>query len=435
MHDEGAQSSPKIFANIFISFVGAGVLGLPFAYKEAGVMEGFIIMTLIGLVSTKAMLLLIDCKYKLLAKRPNGSSTHDVETVEAASPQIPDRDIEYGDIGYYAIGSFGRYLVEVSIIVSQVGFSCAYLIFITENINNVLPNLSKGAILIGLLLPLFFLSLLRHLQSLGTFSLFADFANIFAYGIVYYFDLSQTHHIKLHPRAWSLEGFPFFLGIAIYCYEGAGMILSLEQSVAKEKRGKFRTLFKIAMFIVTSIYISFGTFGYLSFGPETNSIITLNLPSGPFPLIVKLCLSFSLFFTYPVMMFPVVRIIELKMFGDPQSSGHAGIVIRACLVILTGLVITAIPNFANLMALVGSSCCTLLSFTLPGFFHMKVFKDDKRRLARAFDWLLILLGIVGALIGTQDALSRIFSGSGAEVVIDGNGPTAPALSSTHKQQL
>ena len=118
-------------------------------------------------------------------------------------------------------------------------------------------------------------------------------------------------------------------------------------------------LFKIAMFIVTSIYISFGTFGYLSFGPETNSIITLNLPSGmggiryilaiaiisplgPFPLIVKLCLSFSLFFTYPgtssdqallqhsyfsiaVMMFPVVRIIELKMFGDPQSSGHAGV--------------------------------------------------------------------------------------------------------------
>jgi amino acid permease len=49
MHDEGAQSSAKIFANIFISFVGAGVLGLPYAFKEAGVMEGTLIMSFVAL--------------------------------------------------------------------------------------------------------------------------------------------------------------------------------------------------------------------------------------------------------------------------------------------------------------------------------------------------------------------------------------------------
>ncbi len=36
-----------------------------------------------------------------------------------------------------------------------------------------------------------------------------------------------------------------------------------------------------------------------SFGQETESIITLNLPGGAFPFIVKGCLCFSLFFTYP----------------------------------------------------------------------------------------------------------------------------------------
>ena len=30
----GSKSITKIFANIFISFIGAGVLGLPFAFKE-----------------------------------------------------------------------------------------------------------------------------------------------------------------------------------------------------------------------------------------------------------------------------------------------------------------------------------------------------------------------------------------------------------------
>ena len=36
MHDEGTDSHIKIFANIFISFIGAGILGLPYAFKEVG---------------------------------------------------------------------------------------------------------------------------------------------------------------------------------------------------------------------------------------------------------------------------------------------------------------------------------------------------------------------------------------------------------------
>lgn len=33
-------SVTRVVANIFISFIGAGVLGLPYAFKEAGLMEG-----------------------------------------------------------------------------------------------------------------------------------------------------------------------------------------------------------------------------------------------------------------------------------------------------------------------------------------------------------------------------------------------------------
>lgn len=32
--DIGTSSNLKIFANIIISFIGAGILGLPFAFKE-----------------------------------------------------------------------------------------------------------------------------------------------------------------------------------------------------------------------------------------------------------------------------------------------------------------------------------------------------------------------------------------------------------------
>ena len=52
--------------------------------------------------------------------------------------------------------------------------------------------------------------------------------------------------------------------------------------------------------------------------------------SGIFPLLVKMCLCFSLFFTYPVMMFPVVQIIE-KRWPAMSSSYIAGVSPSCCI--------------------------------------------------------------------------------------------------------
>ena len=52
------------------------------------------------------------------------------------------------------------------------------------------------AYLISLLIPLVFLTNLRSLNHLAPFSLAADFANIFAYGIVFYFDMDHFHLLQ-----------------------------------------------------------------------------------------------------------------------------------------------------------------------------------------------------------------------------------------------
>ncbi|XP_022257006.1 uncharacterized protein LOC106472768 isoform X1 [Limulus polyphemus] len=71
----GTKNPIKIIANIFISFIGAGVLGLPFAFKESGVLEGVIIMLAVSVFSIKAMLLLIKCKYKILENQATSKMT------------------------------------------------------------------------------------------------------------------------------------------------------------------------------------------------------------------------------------------------------------------------------------------------------------------------------------------------------------------------
>lgn len=88
-------------------------------------------------------------------------------------------------------------------------------------------------------------------------------------------------------------------GVAIYCFEGAGMILALENSVPAAHRSQFPRVFKLTLAVIASLYIAFGISGYVSFGSKTKKIITLNMPPGPFPVMVKVCLCFSLYFTYP----------------------------------------------------------------------------------------------------------------------------------------
>ncbi|KAK2170514.1 hypothetical protein LSH36_2g01039 [Paralvinella palmiformis] len=409
----GSKSPTKIMANIFISFIGAGVLGLPFAFKEAGIIEGCCIMTIVGIISVKAMLLIIDCKHMLIHKFSNASpppKMHQHSTVnsnsakvfvplpdinvskqqereclileetiidsngiqpsvqidEPTKPEAPGQELNYGDVGYYAIGGLGRFLVESALLISQVGFCCAYLIFISENLSDYVKGVQIEHWLGLLLPPLCLLTLVRHLGSLA--------------------------YCRIHPKKISLKGFPFFLAVAIYCYEGAGMILSLESSLHKDVRHSFKAYFKVTITTVTVLYISFGACGYLSFGPETNAIITLNLPKGSsldFAVLVKVCLCLGLFFTYPIMMFPVIELLEKKLLPDPEKKWQ-GNVLRFLMVGITGLIVLAIPNFANLMALVGATCCTLLAFILPGLFHLQIYKKYK-----------------GAVVGTWDAVKRL----------------------------
>ena len=188
------------------------------------------------------------------------------------------------------------------------------------------------------------------------------------------------------------------------------MILSLEQSTADALRPKFKSYFVWTIVSVTTLYISFGVSGYLSYGRETKDIITLNLPHEDdgldFAVLVKACLCFSLFFTYPIMLFPVTSLLEERWISKTSSSfvSHG---LRFGLVGLTGLIVVLVPAFSDLMALVGATCCTLLAFIMPGACHLTLFKRSLDQSQIGLDYALIGVGIVGAIVGTLDAVVKI----------------------------
>ena len=101
------------------------------------------------------------------------------------------------------------------------------------------------------------------------------------------------------------------------------------------------------------------------------------------------------------------------------SSDHLkGSLVRLISPIVAAFIVLLIPSFSAIMGLIGATCCSLLAFILPGLFHLKLFKGTLKKSSVIFDYFLIALGTVGAILGTHDALVRIGLATSDREVID-----------------
>ncbi|KAF4739344.1 U2 snRNP-associated SURP domain-containing protein [Perkinsus olseni] len=348
------SNNTKTFINSLLCFMGSGVLGLPHAFNEIGLVGGIIILSLVALLALHCMLLLVHCQTYLRDTRSKHAVT-------------------YGDVGYYAFGRIGSMLVDICIILTQTGFAVAYLIFISHNVSDILDDyyledkkdsiVSRGLILAVILPPLVILSWLRYLKMLAPFSLLAEIAILFALFAVFAYDIQSTSNNIIvgdvsfmfsNISLWlNLSRLPYFFGISVYCYEGVGMVMPVKNSM--QNPSSFNRIWSSSVILVTTIYCAFGALGLLAFSdqPTIDSIITRALPHdtilAPF---IRVSLCIGLYFTYPLMLFPVYELIDT--FFDSTLS----------YVTLTAILAASIPNFGAFISLVGASASAALAFVI-----------------------------------------------------------------------
>ncbi|KAE8668272.1 Amino acid transporter ANTL2 [Hibiscus syriacus] len=395
------SSKSKTFANVLIAIVGAGVLGLPYAFKRTGWAMGLLLLFSVAGLSTYCMMLLIHTRRKL-------------ESFENGFAKISS----FGDLGYAVCGAFGRFVVDVLIVLSQAGFCVGYLIFIA----NTLTNLFNGQVSVASSLSLgmssftakslyvwgcfpFQLGLnsVPTLTHLAPLSIFADVVDLGAIAVVLVEDvqlmLKRSHEVIAFG---GLSVFFYGMGVAVYSFEGMGMVFPIESEM--KDATKFGKILALSMGLISLIYGAFGALGYLAFGAETKDIITANLGAGWISTMVQLGLCINLFFTFPLMMNPVYEIVERRFWG-----GCYCLWLRWLLVLIVSLVALFIPNFADFLSLVGSSVCCSLGFVLPALFHLLVFKEELGWKGWTVDVGIVTLGIVLGVSGTWSALVEIFS--------------------------
>lgn len=317
-----------------------------------------------------------------------------------------------------AYGSAGRLTVDILICVSQIGCCVSYLIFLGQNVSSVVTGFttrSSDFIFIMIVFQII-LSTFRSLHSLAPFSIFADVCNVAAMALVIKDDLQSAKSFQdLNPYT-TLTAIPFAMGVAIYCFEGFGMTLTLEASMKRPE--KFPRILALDFVAITSLYLMFGFIGYWAFGDYTQDIITLNLPHDLSTILVKVGLCIGLFFTYPVMMYPVHEIFEMKLLQSswfqtkvqPSSQLHSllPIALRGLSVLGTAILAVSVPGFGIFISLVGGTVCALLAFVLPSMFHMQLCGTTASCQSLIIDAVLILLGVSFAVYSTYAAVASVF---------------------------
>ncbi|KAG9340195.1 hypothetical protein JZ751_021920 [Albula glossodonta] len=374
-----------------------------------------------GVVAVHCMDLLVRCSHHLSIKK--------------GKPFL-----SYGEAMEYGMENFswtcrhsvwGRRLVELFLIITQLGFCCAYFVFLGENVKQVVetanwttvncqsnqttattPTLDSRLYMLCFLPFIILLVFIRNLKHLVLWSLVANFAMCGSVVLILWHSLSNIQNPVSLPYVGKAADYPLFFGIAIFAFEGIGVVLPLENKMQRPQN--FRTVVFFGMTLVTLLYIGLGTAGYLCFGDEIGASITLNLPNCWIYHIVKLLYCFGIYITYALQFYvPAEILIPLAMAHVPQRwQLPFDLAMRTTLVIITCALAILIPELDLVIALVGSVSSSFLALILPPILQVLTFHNHGLSA-----WVLVkdavvsLVGIVGFVAGTYVTMNEIISRS------------------------
>lgn len=417
----------KAFLLLLKAFLGTGIIFLPKAFSNGGLLFSNLMIISFSLISYFCFIILIKTTSKC-----NVSG--------------------YGDVGFKLYGGIFQFIILLSLALSQLGFASTYIVFVSKNFKQIIDRLLGDEYSIGCFIIIQFLifvpiSFTRNISKLGACALIAD---IFIFlGLIYiYFQSSHKlivdgiadNLIMFNSNNWTL-----FIGTAVFTYEGIGLLIPIQESMKYPEN--FNKLLFIVMIIVTIVFTSIASISYLSFGNNVHTIILMNFPMNEMTIIIQILYSMAILLSTPIQIFPTIKIIESYLFnkerktwkdkirrnseaisilsnntssalstyssimGSPNMnlvnneglvSGKSDNSIKLMKNILRIIVISIMSlisylgseNLDKFVSLIGSLTCVPLIYIYPPLLYYKQFQSEMRTIEKCFTLIVLISGCV-----------------------------------------
>ncbi|SCU81690.1 LAFA_0C06568g1_1 [Lachancea sp. 'fantastica'] len=419
---KGTTSTAKAFLLMIKSFIGTGVLFLPAAFANGGLVFSAVMLTFFGCYSFWCYYILIESK-------------------------ISAKVSSFGDIGQTLYGPWMKFIILLSLVLTQLGFSGAYVIFTAKNLLAFIDSVfhwPKVTIIHLLILQLIVFVPLSFIRSISKLSLPSLAANFFVMGgILIVIGLTGKHlfidlggkpadgiTMIFDPNRWTL-----FAGTAIFAFEGIGLIIPVQSSMKHPE--KFPLVLGLVITTATVLFVAVATLGYLSYGKDIQTVILLNLPQDNILVnLIQFFYCLAIMLSTPLQLFPAFAIVESKVFPKftkiyvrrnnrtnvqyKQNSGKLDWRVKwlknsVRSVIVAATVMAAYCGADNLdqfVSIVGSFACIPLVYIYPPLLHLRSCSKPKCQGAKSFwekwpvllDYTLIVFGTIGMVYTSYQSI-------------------------------
>ncbi|CAI8048051.1 Proton-coupled amino acid transporter 4 [Geodia barretti] len=337
---EGCTSYKRQGANEIATFfnfakasIGSGSFALPWGILQVGVLVGGLGMILLGLASVYTMQLMLECKHYVCARLPSREKR---------------KSLNYTELGRQALGGFGKWAVDISVLGCNLGVCAGYMIFIAGNLlwaancfedkiynslhHNTSDNLTSDLLSLSadddedrvcfttwevyaLILPILIgLTFLPSFKILAYSAYIGSVFLVLAVSVVYVFGFIN-HHVFCAVSQGDIlyvpakgTGIALWFGVTAFLFCVHSMVIPLESVMKYPHRMQY--VLDAALVIVLSVNLPFAIYGYLLFGSATKGYVFENLPGGVFYDLVRVFLSVELTLTFPIVFKPASDVAE-----------------------------------------------------------------------------------------------------------------------------
>eukprot|EP00347_Sterkiella_histriomuscorum_P016583 403352633 len=391
-------------------FLGNVFLTMPNVFTQTGWLGGFILYTMIAIMNTYTMnqILWVGAVY---SKRKNAHGQ--TQTITS-----------YTDLATRIHGVWGKVVVIISLYIVQLSCCIGYLYFIAQNLDNIICDQTnqqycdrKTMYKFLLMIPTIPICLIKTYTYLSYVSMTGIFC-AFLGGIIMIgicgSELNNGTYVHEPVRVFDVENFFGYIGIAMFIFEGNGIVLNLNHE-AKDKK-KYPKILTSAVITVITWYMIMTFVCYFTYRGLSMEYITSNLKINGLTIFVYILFSYNAIASYPVQILCAFEIIEeLKFFKQESDSNLIRNVKvyseRILVIVVVTIVAVIVPRFVDFLNITGALGSSILGFILPPLYYFKCYGLKNLTYVQiGWNLFLIIFGTLGALYSIYQSSYKLAHG-------------------------
>jgi len=381
--------------NLVNTIIGAGTLAMPLAMSHMGILLGTFVILWSGTAAAFGLYLQSRCA----------------------------RYLERGTASFFALSQItypnAAVIFDAAIAIKCFGVGVSYLIIIGDLMPGVVVGFNEGAGAIPFLVDRHFwvtffmlvvipLSFLRRLDSLKYTSIIALISiGYLVVLVVYHFIKGDTIEDRgpIRGLTWgglvpALQSFP----VVVFAYTCHQNMFSILNEIKYNSHKSTSSVIAASIGSAASIYVLVAITGYLSFGNNVlGNIVGMYIPSVA-STIAKAAIVILVMFSYPLQVHPCRASVDAVLKWRPNAFKSSSIspngspsrsallpgppgqpkarndtiselrfaIITTAIIILSYIAAMTVSSLDKVLAYVGSTGSTSISFILPGLFYYKI---------------------------------------------------------------